>query len=259
MRRLVLIASALLVLPALAFAGAVVTDGTDTLRIKAKFDPAKASKRKGAARPVEFKPDYFAGTTDGSRLADVRSVSVFAGGAVTAYDAFPKCAERKLVEEGPRACPKGSKVGSGTATAEIHDPNTTTSTALVPAKVTIYNGKAQTDRDGDPLATPKDSILFYAVAGDSRLTLPFWAEDGNTRVTYYNPKKDPSPPGDNALYTVKDVHVTFRARSVRKNGRRIPWMAAPRKCDGSWIVTATSDRYEGGELTAKHAVKCKKA
>jgi hypothetical protein len=259
LRRLILAGLALLVLPALALGGATVTDNNDTLKVRAKFDPAQASKRKGDGRPVEFKLDYFAGTSDGSRIPDVRSVSVFPGGAVTNHDAFPKCAETKLVEQGPSACPKGSRVGKGTATAEVHSPENETSRADVPVDVLVFNAKAETDRNGEVMDTPKDGILFYTEVAGAKLALPFWAENGNTRLTYYNPTEDAEPPADNALYTVKEVHVVFPRRTRQRGSHRIPWMQAPRRCNGSWIVSATNDRYEGGELTAKHEVKCKKA
>jgi hypothetical protein len=260
LRRLLLTGLALLAVPALALAGATATDGTDTLKIKAKFDPAQASKRTGDARPIEFKLDYFAGTTDDSRIPDVRSVSVFAGGAVIAHDAFPKCDESDLIAEGPSACPKGSKVGVGKAVAEVHPPDSTTTKSEVPVDVVVFNAKAESDRNGDFEGGPvHDGILFYTEVAGTKLALPFWAEDGNKRLTYYNPEEDTVPPADNALYTVKEVHVTFPRRSVRRNGKRIPWMAAPRKCNGSWTASMTNDRYEGGPLTAKHKIRCTKA
>lgn len=260
MRRLTLAGLALLVVPALAFAGRTATDGNDTLKIKGKLSPAQASKKKGAARAVAFKFDYVAGTTDDSRLPDLRSVSVYAGGAVTAYDSFPKCDETDAFERGDSACPKGSKVGQGTATAEIHDPNSPTAKADVPVEVTIYNGALDTDRNGDPAGKVRDGLLFYTEVAGANIALPFWAEDRNRRVTYYNPQNDPIPPADNSFYTIKEVHVAFPRRSVRKDGKRVPWMAAPKKCTkAGWVVSATNDRYEGGELTATHKVKCKKA
>jgi hypothetical protein len=250
---------ALLLLPALAYAGATATDGTDTLKIKARFDPAKASKRGSQPRPIQYKLDYWAGTTDDSRLADVRSVSIFSGGAVNAFDAFPKCDETNLLDQGARACPKGSKVGTGKAVAELHPPDSTTSKDNVPAPVIVFNGKIETNRNGAVTGNVRDGILFFTQVGETKIVLPFEAEEGGKRVTYYNPQDDPTPPGDNSLYTVKEVHVTFPRRSVRKDGRRIPWTAAPTKCDESWIVTATIDRYDGGPLTASHRVKCRKA
>ena len=99
--------AAMLAVPALAYGGATVTDGTDTLKIKGSVKPAKASKSQSQPRAVAFSFDYVAGTTDGSRVADVRSVSVYGGGGVTNYDAFPKCAELRLLDQGPRGMPAG--------------------------------------------------------------------------------------------------------------------------------------------------------
>ena len=260
MKRLLLTGLALLLVPALALAGKTATDGTDTLKIKAKFDPAKASKKQGAARSMKFSFEYLAGTTDGSRLPDLRSVSIFAGGAVLAFDAFPKCDESELVEQGPSACPPGSQVGSGSATAEVHPPTDETSKSDGPVDVTIYNAIADSDRNGEAVDKPKDGILFYTEVAGERVALPFWAEDKNRRFTYYNPEDDPVPPADNSLYTIKEVRVVFPKRTTRKDGKKVAWMAAPKKCTkAGWVVSATNDRYEGGELTATHKVKCKKA
>jgi hypothetical protein len=257
LRRLILAGLALLALPALALGGATVTDDNDTLKVKGKLDPAKASKATGPLRPVEFKFDYWANTTDGSRIPDVRSVSVYAGGAISAYDTFPKCDESELLATGPSACPDGSEVGSGTAIAEVHPPGST-SKSDVPVDVLIFNAKVETDRNGEPYDKPRDGILFYTEVAGSKLALPFEAEDGNRRVTYYNPVEDADPAAD-ALYTVKEVHVTFPRQTMRKGGKRIPWMGAPRRCKRSWVVSATNDRYEGGKLTAKHKIRCQKA
>jgi hypothetical protein len=260
LRRLILAGLALLAVPAIALGGATATDGTDTLKTKANFDPAKASKRKGDLRPIALTYDYLAGTTDDSRLPDLRSVSVFFGGAVFAVDAYAKCGELALADQGPSACPKGSKVGTGKATAELHPQDSTTSKSDVPVNVTIFNGRAETDRNGDELATPKDSLLLYTNVANTNLVFPFWAENGNTQVTFYNPEEDSSPGGsDNATYSIKKVHLVFPRRTRQKGKHKIPFVGAPRKCDDSWVVSTTNDRYEGGPITATHKVKCHKA
>ena len=259
MRRLILGGAALLVVPALAFAGATVTDGTDTLKMKAKISPAKASKKKGPGRSVEVKYDYWAGTTDDSRLPDLRSVTVGLGGVLTHYDAFKKCDETDALNEGKKVCPKGSRVGSGTGVAEVHPPDSTTTKQDLKAKVIVFNGQLDTDRNGDPMDPPRDGLLLYTEVAGQRIVLPFWAENGGKGVTYLNPVDDPEPPADNTLYTIKEVHLVFPRRSVRQGRKRVPWMTAPKKCEGSWIASTTNDRYEGGELTANHEVKCKKA
>ena len=259
MRRLPLAGLTLLVLPTLALAGATATDNGDTLRIKTKISPAKASKKKGNARAVAVKFDYWAGTEDGSRLPDLRSVSAYFGGVVTNYDAYPKCREDDAFEKGDESCPKGSLVGAGKATAEVHPADSATSKVDVPVDVKVFNGILTSDENGELLDTPKDGLLFYTEVAGSNVALPFWAEDGNTRVTYYNPDEDGTPPGDNAPYTIKEVHLLFDKRSVKKGNKRIPFMQAPKRCKKSWKTTATNDRYDGGKLTATHKVKCKKA
>jgi hypothetical protein len=45
-------------------------------------------------------------------------------------------------------------------------------------------------------------------------------------------------------------------RAVRRDGKRVPFLGLPTQCDGNWLVTATSDPYEGDPLTAKHKVRC---
>ena len=39
--------------------------------------------------------------------------------------------------------------------------------------------------------------------------------------------------------------MTIDRRSVRRDGKRIPFLGLPTKCDGKWIVTATNELYEG--------------
>lgn len=247
--------AATLAVPALALAGRTVVDGTDTLKISGTVKPAKASESKSRPRAVAFQVHYIAGTTDGSRVADVRSASVFGGGGATNYDAFPKCSELKLRDGGPRACPKGSRVGKGRAVIELH--LTEDSKEDVKVDLAIFNGRVQTDRNGRRYGRPRDGLLFFTTFEGGKHAIPFEAEDRNRRVTYYNPKRDPEPPGDNALYTVKEVHVTF----PRRTRRGIPWVQAPTKCPRNrrWVGTVTVDRYDGGKMTARHAVRCSPA
>lgn len=256
LRRLILSGLALLAVPAFALAGAVVSDGNDTLKVKARFDPAQASK-KGDARAMEVRYDYVAGTTDDSRLPDLESLSVFLGGAVLGFDAFPKCDEQKAAARGKGACPPGSRVGKGTAIAEIHLPGTETDKRDVKLDVLALNGRMTIDRNGDKMK-PRDGLLLYTSFEGTTLAIPFWGEDGNRRITYYNPKKDPDPPADNALYAFKEIHLTFPRKSRRHGGKRVPFIAAPRTCDRRWTVTTTNDRYVVGPLTAKHNVRCRK-
>ena len=122
----------------------------------------------------------------------------------------------------------------------------------------VFNGRVQTERNGRRYARPRDGLLFFTTVRGREARDPVRGRgSGNRRLTYYNPKRDPYPPGDNALYTVKGVHVSF----PRRTRRGIPWMQAPTKCPRNrrWVGTVTVDRYDGGKMTAKHAVRCSPA
>ena len=259
MRRLVLAGLALLIVPALALAGATVTDGNDTLKIKAGFDPAKASKKSGPLRPTELKYDYFAGTTNDKRLTDLRSVRVYLGGAKFAFDAFKKCDETDATEQGSSACPAGSKVGAGTAIAELHPADDKNAKSDFPVEVLVFNGKLETDREPDTmLPEPRDGLLIYTEVGDVKIVFPFWAERRNRGVGFYNPQDDSDPNADSP-YAIKEIHLTLPRKTRRRAGTRIPFLGTPRRCRQAWTVTTTIDRYKGGEMTAAHRARCTKA
>lgn len=258
MRRLVVVAIALLVAPAIALAGKVVTEGNNTLQIKAKFDPAKASESRSRPRPTEIAFDYVAGTTNDKRLPDLRSVKVFLGGAKFRFGAFRTCDETDAATEGDGVCPDGSRVGSGTGIAEIHPPDDPNAKSDLAVDVTVYNGELDTDRNGAPLATTRSGLLIFTQVGDTNIALPFWAERRGRQVSLYNPVDDPDPNQD-ALYAIKEIHLTIDRRSVRDDGRRIPFLATPRKCEGGWVVSTTNDYYKGQPITATHKARCQDA
>jgi hypothetical protein len=248
---------ALLLIPALALAGRTVTEGNNTLKIKTKFDPAKASKSKDKLRPTESKFDYVAGTTDDSRLPDSRSVVVYLGGARFGFKAFPACDETDAREQGDGVCPKGSQVGEGTGVAEVRsDPADPTKDTDLGVDVKVYNGSLDTDKNGDPM-DPRTGLMIYAQLGDTPVVIPFWGERRSKQLAFRGP--DEADPSGVGLYEIKEIHVTIDRRSVRQNGKRVPFLALPTKCDGKWIVTATSTPYEGDPLTAKHRVRCTEA
>ena len=255
MRKLLIAGLALLLIPTLALAGRTVTEGNRTLKIKSTFDPAQASKSKDKLRPTKTTFDYRAGTTDGSRLPDLRSVVIRLGGARFGFNAFPKCDETDAFEQGDTACPDGSLVGQGTGVAEVHgnptDPSTDSELAL---DVKAYNGSLDTDKNGDPM-DPRPGILIYTEIGDTNITLPFWGERKNRQLAFRGPDEDPDP-GVAGLYEIKEIHLTLKRRSVRRNGERVPFLGLPTRCDGRWVVTATNTPYEGDPLTARHRIRC---
>jgi hypothetical protein len=258
MRQFTLVGLALLLVPALALAGKTVTEGTNTLKIKTAFDPAKASKSKDRLRPTQSKFDYVAGTTDGSRLPDLRSVVVYLGGAKFGFKSFPACDETDAFEQGDGVCPAGSQVGEGTGVAEVHvDPADPSKDSEVSVDVKVYNGSLDTDKNGDPM-DPRAGLLIYTEIAGANVTLPFWGERRGKQLAFRGPNEDPDP-GVAGLYEIKEIHLTIDRRSVRRAGKRIPFLGLPTVCDGKWVVTATNNPYEGEPATAKHKVRCTEA
>lgn len=255
MRKFLMAGLALLLIPALALAGKTVTSGTSTLKIKSTFDPAQASKSKNKLRPTKSTFDYFAGTTDGSRLPDARSVVVYLGGARFGFNAFPKCDETDAFEQGDGVCPDGSLVGQGTGKAEVRpDPADPSKDSEVSVDVKVYNGALDTDENGEPM-DPRNGLLIYTEIAGGRVTLPFWGERRNRQLAFRGPDENPEP-GVVGLFEIQEIHLTIKRRSVRRDGKRIPFLGLPTSCDGRWVVTATNDPYEGEPATAKHRIRC---
>lgn len=254
MRRLILAGTALLVVPALALAGVTVTQGKNTLKVRANFDPAQASKSKNRLRAIKVKYDYWAGTTNDTRLPDLRSVKVFMGGARFGFGAFATCDETDARTNGKGACPDGSRVGRGTAVAEVHPPDSPTTKTDVETDVVLYNGELDTDRDGNPM-DPRPGLLVYTEVGGTPVALGFWSERRKRQLSYYNPEDD-AEPNSEGLFAIKEIHLTIRRQSRMRGGRRIPFVAAPTRCDRRWTVSTTNEPYKGQPVTARHRVRC---
>ena len=126
--------------------------------------------------------------------------------------------------------------------------------------VLVFNGKLETGREPNTtLPEPKDGLLIYTKVGETNLALPFWAERRNSGVGFYNPEQRAGPERRSALLDQGDPpHLA--AQDALRNGKRIPFLGQPaqvRRRPGR--STTTQDRYQGGEITATHRVRCTKA
>ena len=188
----------------------------------------------------------------------MRSVVVWAGGAKFRFKPFPACDETDALEQGDGVCPDGSLVGEGTGVAEVRpDPADPSKDTDLSVDVKVYNGALDTDKNGDPM-DPRPGLLIYTEIGDTKVTIPFWGEKRGKQLAFRGPDEN-SDPGGAGLYEIKEIHLTIDRRSVRQDGKRIPFLGLPTRCDGKWIVTATNDPYEGEPATAKHKVRCTEA
>lgn len=176
---------------------------------------------------------------------------------------FPKCKFEKLRVRGPKACPKGSKVGLGTAQASakpIID--------LVNAKVTIFNGEL---RGGVPtviLYNVPDISSPVTVFGTVKKVSPTSCADGAGQCDYVLtfdvpeiPTLPNAPPASVLNVKTKTLNV-FVKKKKRINGRKrivkIPYIGNPKVCTGKWVADATFSFSDGQTSTNSASATCRK-
>ncbi|MGH2978524.1 MAG: hypothetical protein ACRDLQ_02660, partial [Solirubrobacterales bacterium] len=149
---------------------------------------------------------------------------------------FPKCKAAALRARGPRACPRGSKLGSGTARGAA--PPIVDN---VNAKVTLYNGSA---------GGRKPSVIIYSVPDlGPIITLEGVIEPG--RRTRYGYVLDVAVPPIKTLPSAPDASVTFfdvttRDLTRRRRGRTIHYIDSPVLCNGTFFMLDGEFGYAGG-------------
>ena len=160
----------------------------------------------------------------------------FPKGAVVNGRFFPKCKAAALQARGPRACPRGSKLGSGTARGAA--PPIVDS---VNAKITLYNGAA---------GGRNPSVIIYSVPDLG----PIMVMEGVIkpgRGTPYGYVLDVDVPPIKTLPSAPDASVTFfdattRDLTVRRRGRTIHYIDGPVLCSGTFFLLDGQFSYAGG-------------
>jgi len=170
-------------------------------RHHAKARPARA--RKHGARAVEGSLSYEL-TPAGSSLPTTQTITLFLpGGVRVAGGSMPKCNPQALEKSGPAACPKGSSIGTGSATGW-------TLGQLWPLTLTLYNG-------------PGGSLLSYVTATspvkietvvEGHVTSPGGPYGEEITNTIPQGLLEPLP-GDTAQTVNLNVHVTAKSGWLR--------------------------------------------
>jgi hypothetical protein len=151
---------------------------------------------------------------------------------------FPKCSTATLLSKGPGGCPSKSKIGSGTgvgyAKPVVTDP--------VAAKLTIFNGGSQ--------------ILVFVLPdlGPTFVTPCKITGGYNLTCTIPPIKTLPSAP-DASVGTVK---TKTKAVTIKKSGKKVGLVIAPKKCAGSWKSSASFYFATGEIVKTTSTQKCKK-
>ena len=151
---------------------------------------------------------------------------------------FPKCSQSSLEAKGPKGCPSKSKLGTGSgvgyAKPVVTDP--------VNAQLTIFNGG--------------NGILVYVFPDLGPTFVVNCKITGGYNLDCVIPpiKTLPSAP-DAATTTVK---TKTTPKSIKKKGKKVGIVVTPKKCKGSWKMSAKFSFTTGETVTAPFSQKCKK-
>jgi hypothetical protein len=163
---------------------------------------------------------------------------------------FPKCDPAKLQAQGPKGCPKGSKVGTGSVKADA-SPIVATPVA---GAVTAFNGK----RSGG-----KRTFLIYTVPEIGSPILVKGTETRRDFIEFPVPLVPTLPGQRNAVLT----YFTLKAggkitKTKRVNGKRrkvrIDYFHNPRSCNGGWPWQFDFTYENGEKLQVKDEAACGK-
>jgi hypothetical protein len=161
----------------------------------------------------------------------------FPKGALVNARYFPKCKVTTLRQKGPRACPKGSKLGSGKARGAA--PPILDS---VDAKVTLFNG--------DPVGRNPTLIIYTIPDLGPVLVLPGTLKKGSASSDY-GYLLDVDVPAIKTLPSAPDASVTFfdvtlQDRTVKRRGRTIHYIDSPVLCNGTFFLLDGAFTYQSG-------------
>jgi hypothetical protein len=206
---------------------------TQSVEFKAKTVRADRKKSRGG---LTLRTILTIADDTGAKPPPLRHTTLrFPKGAVLNARLFKKCRRSALEQRGPSACPRGSRIGSGTSRADARPilPS-------VNAKITMYNGE---------LIGRDPTILIYAQPEiSSPITLQARLRQG--RRTPYGYVLELDVPPIPTLPGQPDASVTFFDattfdKTVRRHGRRVHYIEAPVLCSGTFFLLDGSLTYEG--------------
>jgi hypothetical protein len=242
---------------------AAVALGAVTTTLEVVPRPNKASTKK-KVRPITLEINVSTADPAVPQPPPLKKVVIrFNKGGVFNGKLFPKCKLSALQTKGPKACPKGSKVGTGSALASAKPIIDS-----VKAAVTVFNGEP---KGGVP------SVLLYNVPEISSPIVVQGTVEKKPAVSCANgagqcdyvltfdvpeiPTLPGAPPASVLNVKTKTLNV-FVSKKKRVHGRtrtvRLPYIGAPKECKGKWAADASFTFYDGQASTAIASLPCKK-
>jgi hypothetical protein len=224
--------SALLALGMVAHTAAAVT--TQDVSFRGKYDKRDRHKvRAGLSLRTTFS------ITDPAAPAPLqldRTTLRFPKGSVVNGRYFPKCKLAAIQAKGPKGCPRGSKIGGGTARGAAPPI-----VASVAAKVSLFNGV--------PVGR-NPTLIIYSLP-DLGPVLVMSGVLKSDRSGRYGYVLDVKVPPIKTLPSAPDASVTFfdatvNNLSVKRGKRKINYIDAPVLCNGTYFLLDGAFSYRGG-------------
>jgi hypothetical protein len=237
LRRLAAALTAAGVAGALAAPATLAADHTQRLDIGAEL-----VRQQSGGKPwiVNLQLGAHLGSSDGSVPSPVNHmVFQFTRGAKVHPEAFATCTLQILHDKGPNGCPKSSRLGSGTATANALETN-------FPATIDVFNG---------PQVGKGRKLLVYARALGT-VVIPL--EGTLTRTPGKYGWKLDLPIG--RIRTVGDNDAAILDFQVKVGGigrNRVPFIEAPTACTKpGWPFLGTFTYADGTTGTSSAIINC---
>jgi hypothetical protein len=259
-RKSIALLSAAAVLATLAIVSVAFAAQTASLEVKAL--PNKASTKKKLT-PIRLEINVAIDETTGTQPSPLRKAVIrFNSGGTFNGRLFPKCSFSALQARGPRACPRGSKVGSGTATATARPVIN-----LVNATVTVFNGQPKGGKPTVLLYNVPDISSPITVQGVVEKKSPSPCAQGGQcdyTLTFDVPPIPTLPGQPNAsVLTVRTKTASVFVRKRKRVGGRVrrvkvPYIGAPKVCRGKWFAEGAFTFDSGQTITAPTSTTCRR-
>lgn len=250
------VAVTMLIVATVAF-GAVTT----TLQVIPRPNQASTKKK---VRPITLEINVSTADPAAAQPPPLKQVVIrFNKGGVFNGKLFPKCKQSALQAKGLKGCPKGSKVGTGTALASakpIIDQ--------VKATVTVFNGELKNGVPTVLLYNVPDISSPIVVGGTVQKKPAASCASGAGQCDYtltFNVPEIPTlpgaPPASVLSVKTKTLNV-FVTKKKKVNGKtrtvRYPYVGAPTVCKGKWVAEASFAFYDGQASKSEASLPCKK-
>jgi len=185
---------------------------------------------------------------EGNIPATVKILLTFPKGTRANTNAAPQC-NLSTTDIQNNRCPENTKIGSGTAKANIVFGAQGPVVQDVPATATVYNRR-------NAIAV---RIVSEATANTPSTTIPIVAPLTKKGVLTVNvPQLQPAGPGSKVILTYVKLNIRKKSKTVGRgrNRRTINFLTTPKTCGGNWTTVAKHTYDDGDSRTVETTVPC---